>query len=92
MWASKLQTVQIPSAEVNRPSKTEEEKKRDGAAQLSLRVIFLKDLRMCGCDGEMEKRNRKGESRKGHTLRESEDKREDGAEPPLNFYSFVRCA
>lgn len=30
------------------------------------------------------------ESRKGLTLKESEDEREEGAKPPLNFHSFVR--
>lgn len=46
---------------------------------------------MCVCDDKMKKTNRKDKSRKGLILTESEDEREEGARPPLNFHSFVRC-
>ncbi len=42
-------------------------------------------------DDRVEKRNRQDENREGLTLNGREDEREEGAEPPLNFHSFVRC-
>lgn len=41
--------------------------------------------------GKAEKRNWKDKSRKGLTLRKSEDKEEEGVKPPLHIHSFVRC-
>lgn len=48
-------------------------------------------MRECVWDDKAGKRNWKDKRSKELTLKESEDEREEGAKPPLNFYSFVRC-